>query len=191
MDSRKARREAEKAFEKRLMDYINANKTATTAPFFLTNFNWATAAAYAVMLFILIILLSSAAWGHGHGHYNICATCTSDDFRRIPRLRLLAGVSGALDFRLVREEVWASPKKPVEFIIAWPHLPSVEEVQIKLAKEAMAMSFRKAEEARKALELKLDFDALIKALALALMSVGTIITVVLGFGNIPNSRNRI
>lgn len=191
MDSRKARREAEKAFEKRLIDYINANKTAPASSFFLASFSWAHAAAYAALLFILAILLSSAAWSHGYGHYNVCTTCVSSDFRNVPRLRLSAGAVGALDFRLVPKEVWATQKEPIRYIIAWPHLPSVEEVQIKVAKEAMAMSFQKAKEAHKALKLRLDYEALTKAVALAFMSVGAIITVVLGFGKIPNSRKRV
>lgn len=87
--------------------------------------------------------------------------------------------------------VWEVPtsafehvNRPVEFLLQWPRLPSIADVQIKIAKEKLAEYVARwaeeKEEKRKALELKYDWEAFQKALGLCLVLSGAFLAFIYG-----------
>lgn len=134
---------------------------------------WALAAAIIALSWVMFcVFLSSKAEAHsGHG----IAIPISRHVNGFPDSRLRhAGV--------IWEEprsAFERPQEPVKWLLQWPRLPSVDEIRIKMAKEQLALEIA-AEEAMKPFQWPWDWEDFKKALGLALVSLGVMISITYG-----------
>lgn len=143
---------------------------------------WVVAALLlAVVMLITVIFLSLAHAEASHGN-----TAKPLNLFDISGSTGHSGVSNR-----VATLVWTGPRTafegtnpPVEYVLEWPRLPSIEEVEVKIAEAKLAQYVseraKKAQEARRAVELRLDWEAFWKAVGLSLIILGGFLTFIYG-----------
>lgn len=144
------------------------------------NFYFYVEAALIIAILILLailtpIFLSSMAEAHGGVPSKSIA---------VP---VLGHVDGFPDSRLRHAGIiWEEPRsafeypqEPVKWLLQWPWLPSVDEIRIKMAKEKLASKIA-AEEAMKPFHWPLNWEDFKRALGLALISLGVMISITYG-----------
>lgn len=150
---------------------------------------WVSVGLFAALVVVVSLLLSSCRVEASHGSHFTPITVGFDGQRN----RVDGGLErySALVWAPTRS-VFDSPQPPVRFIYVWPKLPSTTEQQARIAYDRLAelvvrVEKEKAEEKAR-LELQLDWEAGRKALGLAVLCLGVIVTVAFGFWGTPRQK---
>lgn len=136
-------------------------------------------AALITAILVLLAMLLSVFLSSAEAHRGLPSKSVT--------LPVLGHVNGFPDARLRHAGViYEAPRsafeksnEPVKWLFQWPWLPSVDEVRIKMAKEKLAMEIASKEE-MKPFQWPFDWEALKRALGLALIAAGVMISIMYG-----------